>query len=317
MADKRSSGKWSRALSDVMDRIPNERFGTGDAKRLRKSVLVAIAMSADPDGSNSYPGEKTIAHRCLVTEKAVRNVIRWWEAQGFLRVECKASPRGTNRYTIDLDGLLDPERKVPGDPERSVPHGTRNETPSDPERNEVAPGTKQGRPGTLRSANRPLDRPYKPRETGNAARSLHATGGGQAAQHPVSEQTAGDLADFCAQLYQIATEAGESGKAFSGQERRLLAELVSRFSAAEVKAAYSEHVSGLDAFDLKGANKRFVDGAGEAIILTARRRKEHVAKTQEQIQEISKKLRAESEAEMAELNAARAEEEALIERELT
>jgi hypothetical protein len=162
-----------RAMRDVMDSIPEARFGEGEAKRLRKSVLLAIAMSADPDGSNAYPSLGKIASRCLCTEKAVRNVINWWIREKILHVAYKASPLGTNRYTIDLKKALRKPRKSrvkQTDVEASVP-GTDVEAsvPGDLERNEDIPGTKKDRPGTktlvpgtLSTANRPLDRPYEP-----------------------------------------------------------------------------------------------------------------------------------------------------------
>jgi hypothetical protein len=89
---------------NFVDAIPQECFGTGRGKLLRKLVLIAIAKSADRDGTNAYPSMETIAHRCMVTVEAVRKTINWLAEHGLLKVESKAVPTSrygrTNKYVI-------------------------------------------------------------------------------------------------------------------------------------------------------------------------------------------------------------------------
>jgi len=89
---------------DLVHKIPPERFGKGKARILRKIVLMAIAASANPDGTGAYPSRETIASRCLVTVRAVAKVIDWLVRHELLKVESKAAPTSkygrTNLYTI-------------------------------------------------------------------------------------------------------------------------------------------------------------------------------------------------------------------------
>jgi hypothetical protein len=91
---------------NLVDAIPAERFGTDRGRLLRKLVLIAIAKSADPDGTGAYPCMETVARRCLVTIEAVRLAINWLVKHDLLKVESRAAPIITskfgrpNRYTI-------------------------------------------------------------------------------------------------------------------------------------------------------------------------------------------------------------------------
>ena len=173
MAKKSTTGKDTpvRAMIDVMgatrnsagkllDRIPRERFGPGKGRILRKMVLLAIAASADPDGTNAYPSIEVIARRCLVSERAARKVIAELIGLGVLEKQTKAgrsSKRGrTNLYTI----VFSTEHlaiEVPDvHPEIEVPHvsGTPGNRSS-----RCTPGTTEQTPGNRSSYDRPIDRP--------------------------------------------------------------------------------------------------------------------------------------------------------------
>lgn len=180
------SDKAIRALLDVMDEIPVSRFGKGKARRLRKAVLLAIASSADADGTNAYPGLETLARRCLASERAVRTVIDWWVRRGLLKVEYKASRLGTNTYVILLEEAKkevpkrtrtrkampkpkDPEARLPGeDVEARLPGDVEvfEDRPGSveniPGSLEHVPGSVDNRPGSLTSTNRPTNRPILP-----------------------------------------------------------------------------------------------------------------------------------------------------------
>lgn len=89
-------------LKAVLDgrHLPIELFGCGRASHIRKLVYNYIATWADPDGTDAYPSLETVARDCGLTVRGLRNVISWLEEYGLIRVEYKASPVGTNRYTV-------------------------------------------------------------------------------------------------------------------------------------------------------------------------------------------------------------------------
>lgn len=62
-------------------------------------VLLAIADSADHDGTNAWPSVATIARKCSVSERTVQRAIRSLEALGEIRVEAQAG--GTPTMTAD------------------------------------------------------------------------------------------------------------------------------------------------------------------------------------------------------------------------
>lgn len=72
-------------------------------------VLLAIADSADDDGTNAWPSEVTLADKCRVSERTVRRSIRALESLGVLVVEPHAGgkpetrrDRRPNRYTVRM-----------------------------------------------------------------------------------------------------------------------------------------------------------------------------------------------------------------------
>jgi hypothetical protein len=171
---KKPTDRPVRALLDVMggqlDKdgnwvdVPRREFGRGKARLVRKLIMLAIAASADPDGTNAYPGLKVIARRALVSERAARTAISWWrqKRKGLrLKVQFKGGPineRGrTNRYTIifpDQEALGHAEIEVPG-----VEPNTRNDEHTHPEEWGVTCGRMGRTPGSSIAANRPYNRP--------------------------------------------------------------------------------------------------------------------------------------------------------------
>jgi len=95
-----TADKPIRALIDSLEKIPAEKFGNGQARILRKLLLVAIAKFADADGSNAMPGIETLARICLVSKRTIYRNLEWLRGQGLLTIECKAGRHGCNRYTI-------------------------------------------------------------------------------------------------------------------------------------------------------------------------------------------------------------------------
>ena len=207
----------ARAMFDVMgavrdeahelvDKIPNERFGSGRARILRKMVLLAIAANANPDGTNAYPSLEVIAHRCLVTVQAVQKVIAWLTAHGLLRKETKGrhtSKHGTtNVYTILFgtpativvgDKDRTPETSVAGDertPETTVPEHLK-QPKGTPETTGATPATAVSNTCNSSCNDRP-DRPSPPPPN-------------QTAPQPTVERLAGWLAQQLPALYRIKT----------------------------------------------------------------------------------------------------------------
>ena len=158
---------------DLVHAIPNRRFGKGKARILRKLVLVAIAKNAKADGSNSWPSLETVASRCLVTTRAVRNTINWLVKHRLLKVAFKAAPTSkfgrTNRYTILFPK---PKKKASKHPEQSFPgaqESTRNNGEEHPEQWSIAPGnrTSAKRPSERPIIERPVETPLIPLKGGD------------------------------------------------------------------------------------------------------------------------------------------------------
>jgi hypothetical protein len=174
-------GGQRSASGDLVHMIPPERFGQGKARILRKMVLLAIAASANPDGTNAWPSRETIAQRCLVTVRGAAKVIDWLVRNKLLKVESKAAPTSkygrTNRYTILFPKTRKMERKAsrhreievhseqktPGTTEAS----TRNNSQEHEEQMNMAPGngSSHNRPSLPPS----VDRPSTPTTTEAAA----------------------------------------------------------------------------------------------------------------------------------------------------
>jgi hypothetical protein len=155
---------------NLVDVIPKVRFGKGKARILRKLVMLAIAKSADPDGSNAWPSRETIAHRCLVSVEAVRKVLAWLEKHKLLKIESKAVPTSkfgrTNLYTI----LFDPPQKNSRAKKCSqmehapatIQGSTSNYRQEHQQQCAEAPATIVQTPANRSCHDRPIDRPSVP-----------------------------------------------------------------------------------------------------------------------------------------------------------
>lgn len=139
MSEKGGSAKPIRCLLDVIGgtrddegilevKIPERYFGRGKHRILDKFVLVAIAASANPDGTGAWISRETIACRCLVSVRAVEKSINRLVASGLLIRESRAHHiQGTrihlNVYTIKFPDLsADSEHHwEPEEHEKEVP----------------------------------------------------------------------------------------------------------------------------------------------------------------------------------------------------
>lgn len=95
-------------------------------------VLLAIADSADHDGTNAWPSVATIARKCQVSERTVQRSIRALVDLGELRVQAQAGGTGKmrddrrpNLYTVPMDGVT--ERR-PEEPDGVTPSTERGDT---------------------------------------------------------------------------------------------------------------------------------------------------------------------------------------------
>jgi hypothetical protein len=159
---------------NLFDVIPSYHFGKGKARILRKMVLLAIAKSANADGSSAYPSRETIAHRCLVSVEAVRRVLKWLEANGLLKIETKAAPvrnkhGKTNLYTILFPDPATPATEneqqqievvsAPGEAPATVETSISNNSQEHQQQLAGAPATTEITPANESCYYRPLDRP--------------------------------------------------------------------------------------------------------------------------------------------------------------
>lgn len=171
--------------TEFIDRIPPERFGTGSTRVVRKMVLIAIAASADADGTSAWPSLQTIMRRALVSESTARRTINWLVEHGLLAVRRYAGPNHTNRYEVTFDNPVivvtgyDDAGKDAGTHKVGPPEPHKNVPPVPSTRSELRPGEPgqiEGQPGhscDRQPSFRPsLDRPrdYKNKKP-NAARS--------------------------------------------------------------------------------------------------------------------------------------------------
>jgi hypothetical protein len=107
-------------------------------------VLLAIADSADHDGTNAWPAVSTIARKCQVSERTVQRSIRNLEALGEIAVYAQAggtptmtADRRPNLYRVVMaDGVTDrhpaPENGVTPSAERGDQMTPRGVTPLSP-----------------------------------------------------------------------------------------------------------------------------------------------------------------------------------------
>jgi len=84
-------------------------------------VLLAIADSADHDGTNAWPSLESLARKARIDRRNVRRCVRRLEELGELRVELKSGgppdrrrDRRTNRYTVVMsnEGAPTPSRGI-------------------------------------------------------------------------------------------------------------------------------------------------------------------------------------------------------------
>lgn len=110
-----------------------------EAKGTDRLVLLAIADSADDDGSNAWPSVARLAHKAQVSERTVQRAIRSLEAMGLVFIEENVggpgnarSDRRPNRYTVLLPGCQSVTPKEPrGDTQRAngvTPSAPRGDT---------------------------------------------------------------------------------------------------------------------------------------------------------------------------------------------
>lgn len=70
----------------------------------QRLVLLAIADNAADDGTHAYPSNATLMRKAALSERAVRTAMRELEALGELRCELNGGKRGTNMYSVIMDG---------------------------------------------------------------------------------------------------------------------------------------------------------------------------------------------------------------------
>ena len=87
--------------------IPIQRFGDEPGRQTRKFVLLVLATHADSDGGNCFPGMDTLAAEAGLTPRGLRKVVRWLEANNWLKVARNESRLRTNLFRIILPS--DPE----------------------------------------------------------------------------------------------------------------------------------------------------------------------------------------------------------------
>lgn len=265
-------GAQRNAAGELVDRIPPERFGKEKARILRKGVLLAIAASADPDGTNAYPSRETIARRCLVTARAVDKSLKWLVEHGLLRVEFKAGRAGklgrTNRYTIlfpdgneastafgkaDVpeDGEMTGHHARPAPETGEAPRTTalgRRTTEVSTVNNEHQHGEQFARgPGTSITPNRPSNRPIN-------------RPGDQSIAAPGSDEI--NAPEFRSLMDELTAISGYD-MIFSPAEAGLLAKMFNGHDKADILTAYRHFHGQLDDYSTKFAVRDWLaKGAG-------------------------------------------------------
>ncbi len=99
----------------------------------QKAVLIALADHADADGE-CYPAMARLALMTGACERAVRNALRWLEAQELIATQTKEG--GVSRYRLALDRAYTPAPDAP--PVKSAP---RHDVPPPPALDAAPPGT--------------------------------------------------------------------------------------------------------------------------------------------------------------------------------
>jgi hypothetical protein len=217
VGQKQSDNKI-KAVLDARD-IPISCFGSGKGRQTRKFVLILIATWADPDGTNSYPSIKTIAEKCGLTERGVRKVVLWLETDGFLDVEYKSGPYGTNKYTVHVteEARANARAKYAAKPKTPLKAGgltgrytmdTRNQSvpgAADETRNQLVPGVRGTSEQSTRndSASDPERQHAYPEPIGSPYRPLTVLG--PSVKHRPSNRPDGWLAGTLASLLQKKT----------------------------------------------------------------------------------------------------------------
>ena len=116
---------------EIMSKIWNISLSTHSMKL----VAIAIADNANDQG-HCWPGMKTLARKCDLTENGVRQQIIKLESMGLLKVDIRGG-RESNRYQFDLDKLNSlPPNAVAPSPKPRLGHP---QTPFTPPPNAVAP----------------------------------------------------------------------------------------------------------------------------------------------------------------------------------
>lgn len=125
--DDRCPTKGALGMSvKVMTWVWDHSRSTG----MERLVLLAIADSADHDGTNSWPSVSTLAAKTMVSDRTVRRSIRALEALGELLVEVQAGGLAStpeylrpNLYTVLVNGGSDCHPLSSVTPVRSVSGG--------------------------------------------------------------------------------------------------------------------------------------------------------------------------------------------------
>lgn len=113
----------------------------------QKAVLISLADNANDEGV-CWPSIAKIGVRTCLSERAVRNALRWLEESGLL-VSNQRSGRSTY-YTI-CPGNFDPGTKCPPAPDAPLPG-----TACPPPRQEMPPTPASGAPRTIKEPSRNL-----------------------------------------------------------------------------------------------------------------------------------------------------------------
>jgi len=116
--------------------LPRIVWDRSKQKGVHLIVMLAIADYANTDGY-SYPGKKTLARKCRISERYLTDIIKQLEASGELIVTRRpgAIKHRTNLYRINLPDLEagDPQITPPGDPQITPPGDPQITPPGDPQ----------------------------------------------------------------------------------------------------------------------------------------------------------------------------------------
>jgi hypothetical protein len=281
--------------------LPASLFGKGSNRFIRKLILSNIALSADPDGSNSYQSEETLAAQSCCSSRHVRTVIKGLCELGLLEVKYKDGPHGTNRCQVILTG------PTPGSPEFLVDPEAPGSAEPGPESPEflVDPEPQGSEDPEARSS---YDRPDRPitekRERPNAP--------------PIAQQSdrPDEAAYATSRLYNIGRGRSNSQKPFSDKGRRAIRVQLCKYSLESLIEAYTEFIEGRDDFDMSRAAVEFVEGASD-ILLSREREQTMARRIASQVAASEIERRKEVDAEIERVRREEAEEAELMEDLLT